>query len=230
MVRVDTQLLGVMICVLAYPRGACWDLCFFSIYCLGLDDIFKRHQLQYHMYADDTQLYVELPREQQVPTTAASNRIALCTADVKTWMASHNLLLNEQKTEVVIAARNRSRVHRPVVVAIDVCGVSVTPKPSIRDFGVEIEDTMSMAVHVRRVCQVAYCHIRSITKIRKCLTTAAFKTIVHVLAMSRVDYGNALLFGLAHRSLTIPRYNLERDGRRPFLWRVHHCGTIYRSQ
>ena len=40
---------------------------------------------------------------------------------VKTWMASHNLLLNEQKTEVVvIAAPNRSRVHRPVVVAIDV--------------------------------------------------------------------------------------------------------------
>ena len=169
----------------------------FSIYCLGLDDIFKRHQLQYHMYADDTQLYVELPREQQVPTTAATNRIALCTADVKTWMASHNLLLNEQKTEVVvIAARNRSRVHRPVVVAIDVCGVSVTPKPSIRDIGVEIDDTMSMAVHVRRVCQVAYCHIRSIAKIRKCLTTAAFKTILHALAMYRVDYGNALLFGL----------------------------------
>ena len=109
---------------------------------------------------------------------AATNRIAMCTADVKTWMASHNLLLNEQKTEVVvIAAPNRSRVHRPVVVAIDVCGVSVTPKPAIRDIGVEIDDTMSMAVHVRRVCQVAYCHIRSIAKIRKCLTTAACKTI-----------------------------------------------------
>ena len=98
----------------------------FSIYCLGLDDIFKRHQLQYHMYVDDTQLYVEFPRDQQVPATAATNRIALYTADVKTWMASHNLLINEQKIEVVvIAAPNRSRVHRPVVVAIDVCGVSL---------------------------------------------------------------------------------------------------------
>ena len=79
------------------------------------------------------------PRDQQVPATAATDRISLCTADVKTWMASHNLLLNEQKTEVVvIAAPNRSRVHSNVTVAvsIDVCGVSVMPKPSIRDIGV----------------------------------------------------------------------------------------------
>ena len=151
------------------------------------------------MYADDTQLYVEFPRDQQVPATAATDRISLCTADVKTWMASHNLLLNEQKTEVVvIAAPNRSRVHSNVTVAvsIDVCGVSVMPKPSIRDIGVVIDDTMSMAVHVSRVCQVTYCQIRSIAKIRKCLTTAACKTIVHALVMSRVYYGNALLFGL----------------------------------
>ena len=58
-------------------------------------------------------------------------------------MASHNLLLNEQKTEVVvIAAPNRSRIHSKVTVAvsIDVCGVSVMPKPSIRDIGVVIDD------------------------------------------------------------------------------------------
>ena len=149
----------MLIFVPAYPRRACWDLCFLVYNCLGLDDICKRHQLQYHMYADDTQLYVEFPRDQQVPATAATNRIALCTADVKTWMASHNLLLNEQKTEVVgFAAPNRSRIHRPVVVAIDVCGVSVTPKPSIRDIGVVIDDTMSMAVHTPCLssCILAY--------------------------------------------------------------------------
>ena len=80
------------------PKGSVLGPLLFTIYYLGLDDIFKRHQLQYHMYANDTQLYVEFPRDQQVPLTAATNRIALCTAVVKTWMASHNLLINEQKT------------------------------------------------------------------------------------------------------------------------------------
>ena len=77
------------------------------------------------------------------------------------------------------------RAHT-VAVSIDVCGVSVTP----------INDTVSVAVQVRRVCQVTYCQICSIAKIRKCLTTAACKTIVHALVMACVDYGNALLFGL----------------------------------
>ena len=60
-----------------------------------------------------------------------------------TWLKKttfNNIVISSQNTS---PAPNRSRVHRPVVVAIDVCGVSVMPKPSIRDIGVEIDDTMS---------------------------------------------------------------------------------------
>ena len=116
-------------------QGSVLGPCFFTIYCLGLNHVFQHHQLRYHMYADDTQLYVEFPRDQR------------CTADVKSWMVSHNLLLNECKTEAVVisAAQNRKRVQPPVDLVIDICGCSVTPKPFIRDIGFVFDDTMTMA-------------------------------------------------------------------------------------
>ena len=109
------------------------------------------------------------------------------------------------------------------------------PKPSIRDIGVVIDDTMSMAVHVSRVCQVTYYQIRSIAKIRKCLTTA------HALVMSRVDYGNALLFGLPemllHKLQMIQNSAARlvtgthgRDHITPVLFKLHWLPVRYRIE
>ena len=80
------------------PQGSVLGPLFFTIYCLGLNHVFEHHQLRYHMYADDSQLYVEFPRDQPAHATTAIDRISRCTADVKSWMVSHNLLLNECKT------------------------------------------------------------------------------------------------------------------------------------
>ena len=123
---------------------------FIIIYCLRLNHVFEHHQLRYHMYADDTQLYVEFPHDQPAHATTATEPLSRCTADVKSWMVSHNLLLNECKTEAVVisAAQNRKRVQPPVDLVIDVCGCSVTPKPFIRDIGFVFDDTMTMAAQM----------------------------------------------------------------------------------
>jgi len=62
------------------------------------------------------------------------------------------------KTEIVVisAMRNHNQVRRLVGEAI---GCDITPKPYIRDIGVIIDDMVSTAGHVRRICPEAYCHI-----------------------------------------------------------------------
>ena len=41
------------------PQGSMLGPLFFTSYCMGLNHVFELHQLCYHMYADNTQLYVE---------------------------------------------------------------------------------------------------------------------------------------------------------------------------
>ena len=95
----------------------------------------------------------------------------------------------------------RDNAHRWIQSYSRVCACSVTPKPCIRDIGFVFDDTMSMVAQIRRVCQVAYCHIRSIATIRECLSTTACKTIIHALVMSSLDYGNTMHYGLPQTQL-----------------------------
>ena len=53
-----------------------------------------------------------------------------------------------------------------------------------------------MSSHVSRMCKAAYHHLYAISKIRRCLTTDACKTLVHALVISRLDYSNAVLYGI----------------------------------
>ena len=50
-------------------------------------------------------------------------------------------------------------------------------------------------------CRLAYHHLRSIAKVRNSLTTRACKIIVLSLVISRLDFGNATLYGISETLL-----------------------------
>ena len=155
----------------------------FSVYCAGLSDVFSKHEIRYHVYADDTQLYVDFPRND---SALALDRIRRCVIDVKAWLASRYLLLNESKTEAILfAAPNRTT--QPSL-QIDICGSDVSTTANIRDLGVYLDSTMSMTTHVTRVCGTAYGRLRNIARIRSSLPLT--------LVTSTLDFGNAALFGI----------------------------------
>ena len=50
----------------------------FNIYCLDLSDVFRDHSVHYHMYADDTQLYVEFPNGPLEHSASDAERMSGC--------------------------------------------------------------------------------------------------------------------------------------------------------
>ena len=80
------------------------------------------------------------------------------------------------------------------------------------DLGIMIDCELTMSSQVSRMCKAAYYHLYAISKIRHCLTTEVCKTIVHALVISRLDYGNALLYGIMEA--LVPKLQMVQNNQR----------------
>ena len=56
----------------------------------------------YHLYADETQLYIELCFDNTTTHADDIRRLERCVADVREWMRTNMLLLNDDKTGLIM--------------------------------------------------------------------------------------------------------------------------------
>ena len=71
----------------------------FSIYTLPLCDIVKIHQMCYHLYADETQLYLSFDGAVPGSGSGAITQLEARISDIRDWMLRNRLKLNDDKTE-----------------------------------------------------------------------------------------------------------------------------------
>ena len=171
------------------PQGSCFGPKLFLAYIQPLSAIIQQHGLQYHCYADDTQLYLEFSPESSVDACSQINK---CVSDIRTWMRHNMLKLNDSKTDIIVFA---SKSKLPLVnnLSFEIGETSVLPSCEVRNLGVKMNSTMNMDNYVNSLCRSSYAHLCLIGSIRKFMTDDAVKTLIHGLVLSRLDYANSLL-------------------------------------
>ena len=133
------------------PQGSVLAPILFNIYISPIADIFRRHQIRYHIYADDTQLYAEC---QPSNHTDAIRQLRDCVDELKRWLDHNHLLLNESKTEAIVFHSSTARVT-PDETTVNVYGAVVPLLPTIRDIGVILDNGLDMSAQVSNACRGA---------------------------------------------------------------------------
>ena len=77
------------------PHGSVIGRKAYTMYTKSLGDIIEHHGLQYHIYADDIQIYMPLSHPRNI------ERLELCLRDLYTWLIANKLKLNSSKTELL---------------------------------------------------------------------------------------------------------------------------------
>jgi hypothetical protein len=174
------------------PQGSVLGPKEYCMYTKPVGQIIRQHNLSYHCYADDTQVYITVnPKDDWKDMSSV---VESCVKDISSWMSNNILKLNQSKTELIVfsSKQNNNKTNN---MSITVGENEVKCAHAVRNLGVILDSNLNMEKQVNSITKSCFYQIRNIGRIRQYITDEACKTLVQALIISRLDYGNSLLQG-----------------------------------
>jgi hypothetical protein len=182
------------------PQGSVAGPPIFTAYAEPVAKIIKAFEVAYHIYADDTQLYVSFDPRSKEDTASAQLKLTNCIAEIRTWMLANKLKLNDSKTELFLLA-SPWYVNAVSHLDLKIGGSVISPSASIKNLGITFDHCLSMKQHVSNLCRNINFHLRNLYKIRRYIDRNTCAHAVRSLILSRLDYGNSLLAGMSNSDM-----------------------------
>ena len=175
------------------PQGSILGPLLFNLYMLPLGQIIKNNSINYHSYADDTQLYLSMSPNDYAPLKSLYH----CIDQINNWMSHNFLQLNTDKTEVIIFGKKEERLK--IATFLETKGLKA--RDTVKNLGVLIDSDLNFNSHMKSITKSSFYHLKNISKHRGLMLKHDLEKIMHALMTSRIDYCNSLFTGLPKKTI-----------------------------
>ncbi|XP_032366676.1 LOW QUALITY PROTEIN: uncharacterized protein LOC116685831 [Etheostoma spectabile] len=189
------------------PQGSILGPILFSMYMLPLGSIIKKHNLSFHFYADDLQIYLPIKPNENTALT----KLLDCITDIKQWLSQNFLHLNDSKTECILfGSPSMSNVLTTI-------SGTLAPlfKSHVKNLGVTFDNGLKFDKQISSVVSASFFQLRLLAKVQSFLSRQDLEKAIHAFISSRLDYCNALYVGLSQSSIS--RLQLVQNAAARFL-------------
>lgn len=173
------------------PQGSVLGPLLFTVYTRPIGRIAQKYGVCYHLYADDSQLYISYDPKVPGDMDRALSVLTACISEIRKWLSENYLKLNDSKTEFFIAGSRYNLRNLPDV-SLTIGSHSISVSKTIRNLGVTLDENMTLSNHVNTLRCSTMFHIRNLWRIRRFITSDACHHAARALIISRLDYCNAL--------------------------------------
>lgn len=161
------------------PQGSCLSALLFSVYINSLPLALK---CEYHMYADDVQIYLSGPIESVDRLVRAINDDLVSIAN---WATGNGLFPNPKKTQAIIFCKEGQ-----VVPGVDIkfCGETINLSSKVVNLGLLLDNNLKWKEQINSITMKAYNTLRTFRRFGSVLSQPIRLKLVQAVIMPMFTY------------------------------------------